>query len=133
MRIFGGVFTKLALALVLTGLAATPPVPADARVVGRSRAFDGLWSVSIITRAGPCAPSYRYPVRIVGGQVTQAENDFSYQIAGVVTATGQVAVRVASGGQSATGYGRLAGSRGGGWWRADSGQCSGVWSAVRRG
>jgi hypothetical protein len=49
-----------------------------------SRAYDGLWSVSIHTAYGPCDPSYRYPARIVGGRVQQADNDFSYQISGAV-------------------------------------------------
>ena len=49
-----------------------------------ARAYDGLWSVLIHTAYGPCDPSYRYPARIIGGRVLQAENDFSYQISGAV-------------------------------------------------
>ncbi len=52
-------------------------------------------------------PSYRYPARIVGGQIRQADNDFSYQISGVVVSSGAIAVMVSKGGQNATGYGRL--------------------------
>jgi hypothetical protein len=88
--------------------------------------------VSIMTRDGPCAPSYRYPARIVNGRVVQVQQDFSYQIAGVVTNAGGISVMVSSGGQSATGYGRLNQTRGAGWWRAAGGMCSGVWSAARR-
>ena len=53
-------------------------------------------------------PAYRYPARIVGGQIRQADNDFSYQISGAVVSSGAIAVTVSKGGQSATGYGRLA-------------------------
>jgi hypothetical protein len=101
-------------------------------VSARTRAFDGIWSVSIVTRAGPCDPNYRYPARIFGTRVLQADNDFSYQITGAVNGRGAIKVTVSKGGQSATGYGRLAGSRGGGSWSAAGGMCSGVWSASRR-
>jgi hypothetical protein len=102
------------------------------RVTRRTRAFDGLWSVAIFTRSGPCDPSYRYPARIIGGQVLQADNDFSYQLVGAVYSNGAISVTVSKGGQSATGYGRLFASRGGGLWSAAGGQCSGTWSALRR-
>ena len=78
----------------------------------RSHAYDGLWSVSIRTQSGPCDPSYRYPARIVGGQVVQADNDFSYQISGDVVSSGAIAVTVSKGLGSATGYGRLHGAIG---------------------
>ena len=130
MRKFGGLITALAVAALLATVAATPSVAAGKRT--RSHAYDGLWSVSILTQAGPCDPSYRYPARIVGGQVRQADNDFSYQISGVVVSSGAIAVTVSKGGQSATGYGRLLGTRGGGHWRAGGGQCYGQWSALRR-
>ena len=54
-----------AVAVVLVMAAATP---SEAAKKGRSGAYDGLWSVSIRTEAGPCDPSYRYPARIVGGR-----------------------------------------------------------------
>jgi hypothetical protein len=125
-------FSTIAIAVVLAAIAVTPSTAASKRVAPRTAAFDGLWSVSIFTRNGDCPASYRYPARIVGGQVEQAQPDFSYQIGGMVAAGGRIAVRVSSGGKSATGYGRMTNSRGSGWWRADSGQCSGVWSASRR-
>ena len=122
-----GVLTAVAVALVVA--AATP---SEAAKKGRSGAYDGLWSVSIRTQAGPCDPSYRYPARIVGGRVLQADNDFSYQISGNVIASGGIAVTVSKGGQSATGYGRLRGSSGGGRWSAGGNTCYGTWSAMRR-
>ena len=118
---------------VIVGLfAAVVATPSDAAKAVRGP-YDGLWSVSIITQSGPCDPSYRYPARIVGGRVLQAANDFSYQLSGAVNGSGGITVTVSKSGGSATGYGRLSGSRGGGVWRTDGGQCSGSWSAARRG
>ena len=106
MRKHGAILAAIAVAGLLMAGAVTPSAAAHKRAAASS-AFDGLWSVSIFTRAGPCDPSYRYPARIVHGRVMQAENDFSYQISGAVVASGGIAVTVSKGGQSATGYGRL--------------------------
>jgi hypothetical protein len=132
-----GVLTAVVTVFAVADLAATataaPAQAAPKRVThARSHAFDGLWSVSILTQAGPCSASYRYPARIAGGRVTQASNDFSYQISGAVVASGAILVTVSQGGQSATGYGRLRGASGGGRWTASGNQCYGTWSAVRR-
>ena len=97
-----------------------------------TRAYDGLWSVSIHTAYGPCDPTYRYPARIIGGRVQQADNDFSYQISGAVVASGAIGVTVYRMGQSATGYGRLRGSSGSGRWSVGGNMCYGTWSAMRR-
>jgi hypothetical protein len=98
-----------------------------------SRAFDGLWSVFIRTAYGPCDATYRYPARIIGGRVQQADADFSYQLAGAVAASGAITVTVYRSGQSATGYGRLRGASGAGRWSAGGNTCYGTWSAARRG
>src|ERR1700690_4272020 len=104
MRKLGSGLTALAIAVLLTALAATSSGAASREA---TRAFDGVWSVSIYTQSGPCDPSYRYPARISGGQIRQADNDFSYQISGVVVSSSAIAVMVSKGGQNATGYGRL--------------------------
>jgi hypothetical protein len=120
-------------AVAVTGLfLAAAATPSEAAKRGRSGAYDGLWSVSIRTEAGPCDPSYRYPARIVRGVVVQADNDFSYQISGAVAASGGIAVTVSKGGQAATGYGKLRGSSGGGRWTAGGNACYGTWSAMKR-
>jgi hypothetical protein len=132
-----GVLTAVLMAFAVANLAATA-TPASAQAAPkrvahpRSRAFDGLWSVSILTQAGPCSAAYRYPARIVGGQVSGVGNDFSYQISGAVVASGAILVTVSQGGQSATGYGRLRGASGGGRWTAAGNQCYGTWTALRR-
>jgi hypothetical protein len=132
-----GVLTAVLMAFVVADLAATtsaaPAQAAPKRLTqARSHAFDGLWSVSILTQAGPCSAAYRYPARIIGGRVMQATNDFSYQISGAVVASGAILVTVSQGGQSATGYGRLRGASGGGRWTASGNQCYGTWTAMRR-
>ena len=140
MRRSGGLvsaFTAAALLAAfltafLTAFLAAPADASDRRPArGPANAYDGLWSVSIRTQTGPCDPSYRYPARIVGGQIVQAVNDYSYQISGNVVSSGAIAVTVSRGLASATGYGRLHGGSGGGRWRAGD-TCSGTWSAMRR-
>ena len=125
-----GLVTAIAIGALVAALPAARSQAAHKRAA-HSRAYDGLWSVSIYTSYGPCA-TYRYPARIVGGRVMQAVNDFSYQIAGAVAASGATAVTVASGGQYAVGYGRLRGASGAGRWSTGGNLCSGTWSAIRR-
>jgi len=141
MKASSSLFTTVAVAFLLLSVGAIPSNAAQKSAtasdaahkhVVRGSSFDGLWSVSIFTRAGPCDASYRYPARISRGQVLQADNDFSYRLVGSVNGNGAIVVTVSKGGQSATGYGRLHASTGGGLWRTSGGQCSGVWSAARR-
>jgi hypothetical protein len=97
----------------------------------RASAFDGAWSVIIHTRQGDCGESLRYSVRIVGGQVQSGEQN--YRAAGAVSPNGAIRVMVAEGDRSASGAGRLKGNVGSGVWRTDRGDCSGDWTAQRRG
>ncbi len=93
--------------------------------------YDGLWSVSIVTEKGTCDRGYRYPVRISNGRLANA-GDTPFTITGnVKPTTGAITVTVASAGKSATGVGRLAGDIGEGSWTG--GECSGSWTAERRG
>ena len=93
--------------------------------------YDGVWSVVIITRAGLCDPSYRYPVRISNGQVLNAGKS-QVHITGRVGKNGAVVVNVNSEGKNAIGTGRLAEKTGGGSWTGGNGACAGVWQAERR-
>ena len=109
MRKFGefvAAITVAALIAIVFSASLATPSAAQERRQGRSHAYDGLWSVSIRTQSGPCDPSYRYPARIVGGQIVPATSDFSYHISGNVVSSGAIAVTVSQGLQSATGYGR---------------------------
>ena len=87
MKNFANKLTTLALAVAAAVLLAAP-AKAGERHRGPAHAYDGLWSVSIRTQTGPCDPSYRYPARIVAGQIVPATNDFSYQISGNVVSNG---------------------------------------------
>ena len=126
------VVTAIAIGSLVVALCAEPS-EAQKRARVAPRAYDGLWSVSIRTAYGPCDPAYRYPARIVGGRIMQADNDFSYQLSGVVAASGAIAVTVYRSGQSATGYGRLRGGSGAGRWSTGGNTCAGTWTAARRG
>ena len=133
MRRFGDATRVLAITFILAvATAATAATRRAAHLHPHSRVYDGLWSVSIRTAVGPCDSSYRYPARIVGGRITQADTSLSYQISGAVVPNGAIAVTVSRGGHSATGYGRLRGTSGGGRWSTEANQCSGTWSAMRR-
>ena len=117
--------------LVCSALALTAAIPA----LGPAEAvpsYDGLWSVVIITRAGFCDPSYRYPIRISNGHVLNAGHS-SVQITGRVGKNGAVVVNVSRGDKTAIGTGRLAATSGTGSWTGGNGICAGVWQAERRG
>jgi hypothetical protein len=123
-------------AVTASALMAGTFAPTDAVARTRpspTRAFDGLWSVTIVTVYGNCDRGYRYPLAIQGGQVVKADSDSSYQVGGAVARSGAIQVTVSGGGQTATGYGRLTRNRGYGVWRTSTGECSGRWSAERRG
>ena len=92
--------------------------------------FDGSWSVSVGTTAGPCDSSFRFPLQIARGRV------FSQDISGVagrVDRKGGILVSIRQGDRSATGSGRLSGNAGAGRWngRSASGRCIGLWQATR--
>jgi hypothetical protein len=120
------VLSALVLLTWLTILSATPSF-AQAR-------YDGLWSVLIITERGTCDRGYRYPLRIARGRVGHADPaSSSFTIRGRVGSGGGIRVSVSRGQDSAHGSGRLSRSAGAGRWKTASGQCSGVWTAERRG
>jgi hypothetical protein len=119
-------------------LAAVPDASAAAKAKKQpglaTSAFDGLWSVLIITEKGTCDRGYRYAVRIKGGRVGHADPaNSSFRISGNVAGGGATRVSVARGNQSAAGSGRLSKNSGAGRWQSSKGECSGVWQAERRG
>jgi hypothetical protein len=126
------VFAVIAAAFFAVSLA-SPSDAARRHLNLPSPAFDGLWSVSIITQNGDCTRAYRYPLRIVGGYVTKAADDLTYDLSGAVGRTGAIGVTVSGGGQSASGVGRLTRNVGRGVWHTSNGECSGNWTAERRG
>ena len=108
--------------------AALAPAPASART-----AYDGNWSVLIVTNSGSCDRAYRYGLSIQNGAVIY-EGSAAVNVAGRVNPNGAVSVRVWAGQQGASGSGRLSRNSGSGNWRGTGsmGTCAGVWSAERR-
>lgn len=87
--------------------------------------YDGLWSVTVLTRAGSCEPSASYPLRVTDGKVSGAAD-----VSGSVGREG--IVRVSIGGAFANG--QLSGNSGSGKWNGASAgiACSGRWEASRQ-
>jgi hypothetical protein len=98
---------------------------------GGARVYDGAWSVVIETTRGNCPAAIRAGVHILAGRLLA--DDQSYRLDGRVAANGAVRVTVSAAGQSAGGSGRLRRNVGSGLWRSSSEECSGQWSAQRRG
>jgi hypothetical protein len=88
--------------------------------------FDGVWNVTVLTKAGSCEPSARYPLMVIDGKVSAAGADVS----GKVGKEGNVRVSI----RGAYANGQLSGNAGSGRWSgASSGvACSGRWEASRR-
>ena len=130
-----GIFRTVFAAVAFSLLAASAPQPSDAAAAraAATRIFDGIWSVEIVTYAGDCQRGYRYPLRIWAGQVVKADDDPNYAVAGAVARTGAIGVTISGGGQTASGTGRLRGNIGAGIWHTANGECSGRWTAERRG
>jgi len=120
---YGAIFAATAAASIAASSIVSTPSFALPR-------YDGLWSVSVVTKKGDCDPGYRYPVRITNGTLFNA-GDTAFTVTGKVGSTGAITVTVSAAGKSATGSGRLAGDAGGGSWTG--GSCSGTWTAERRG
>src|SRR3977135_4004746 len=96
--------------------------------------YDGDWSVLIVTNSGACGSAYRYGVQIADGKgIYRGGGKGTKQ--GRVTQKGAVTVTVRSGGQRASGSGRLTKVRGGGVWKGQGmgSTCVGTWVADRRG
>jgi hypothetical protein len=97
-------------------------------------AYDGNWSVRVVTQAGPCDREYQFGTQINNGSVTY-EGGGPVNVQGQVVSDGRIWVNISAGGQMASGEGRLGDAVGNGNWRGQGagGACAGVWQAVRRG
>jgi hypothetical protein len=98
---------------------------------GSARLYDGAWSIVIETTRGNCPAAIRAGVHILAGRLSA--DDQSYRLNGRVAANGAVRVTVSAAGQSAGGSGRLERNVGRGLWRTSLDECSGQWTAQRRG
>lgn len=110
----------LAPVLIAAALACLP---------ARAENFDGGWQVTITTEHGTCDKAYSYPVSVKEGTVSYA-GETPAKVAGKVSGTGEVDVRISLGDKQAEGMGRLTATGGGGTWK--SAECSGKWNADRK-
>jgi hypothetical protein len=116
---------------ILAGFALATATLLGATLAKASPAFDGNWSVLIVTEKGNCDRGYRYPVKISNGAVGYA-GEASFNISGKVGDNGAITVTVGQGDKSALGTGTLSGNSGTGAWKTGVGECSGKWTAERR-
>jgi hypothetical protein len=127
---YSGILTRIRSAVIPAALALTA-VLSTTQPAATVPAYDGIWSVVILTKTGICDPSYRYPIRISNGNVQNAGNA-TVSITGKVGRNGTLIVNLSAGDQTATGTGRLTGRTGSGSWSGGNGACAGVWQAERR-
>ena len=88
--------------------------------------YDGLWSVTVVTKTGSCEPSSRSTLTVADGKVSAAGSDVS----GSVGHEGLVRVSI----HGAYANGQLSGNAGSGKWNGASAgvPCSGRWEASRQ-
>lgn len=99
----------------------------------RTRSFDGLWSIEVVTESGECDRAYRYPVAVENGRGRNA-GPVTFTISGSVAPDGVVTGRIGRGSDGAAVRGRLMEASGRGHWSASGSRtCSGYWVAEKRG
>jgi hypothetical protein len=88
--------------------------------------YDGLWNVTIMTKAGSCEPQTRSTLTVTDGKVSAAGAD----ITGSIGREGFVRLTIAG----AYANGQLSGNAGSGKWNSASAgmPCSGRWEASRQ-
>ena len=116
---------------VLVCLAVASGAEAATKRSASPNAFDGRWSVMVITEKGACDRASRMSLGISNGRIEMA--DAMAAAAGTVDKRGRVAVRVMQGADVLAASGSLGAGSGSGKWRAPSKQCAGRWEAERRG
>ena len=109
------------LVSALTAAGALTAAPAIAQTP-----YDGLWSVTIVTKTGSCEPSARSTLTVADGKISAAGADVSGSIGR------EGVVRVSINGAYANGH--LNGNAGSGKWNGASAgiPCSGHWEASRQ-
>ena len=109
------------LGSALTAAAALVAVPATAQTP-----YDGLWSVTVVTKSGSCEPSTSSTLTVTDGKVSAGGAD----VTGSVGREGLVRVSI----HGAYANGQLNGKSGSGKWNGASAgiPCSGRWEASRQ-
>ena|ERR1700676_795922 len=114
-------FNRIGTTFFASALIAAAAAPAVAQTP-----YDGLWQVTIVTKAGSCEPSTHSTLTVTDGKVSAAGAD----VTGSIGREGLV--RVSIGGAYANG--QLSGNSGSGKWNGASAgvPCSGRWEASRQ-
>jgi type 1 fimbria pilin len=88
--------------------------------------YDGLWNVTIVTKAGSCEPSAHSILTVTDGKISAAGED----ITGSIGREGLVHVSI----RGAYAKGQISGNSGSGKWNGASAgmPCSGRWEASRQ-
>ena len=104
---------------------------AEARRFAHVRAYDGIWNVVFVTRAGNCSATNSVPFAVSGARVSSAGGG---KVTAGISRGGAVSVAISVGRSRASGSGRLAGNSGAGRWSGiiTGDRCSGIWQARRR-
>ena len=113
--------TKTCFGLLIAALAGLDALPAAAQTP-----YDGLWNVTIITKAGSCEPTVRSTLTVADGRISAPGSD----VAGTIGREGLVRVSI----NGAYANGQLNGNAGSGKWNGASAgvPCSGRWEASRQ-
>ncbi|WP_232629932.1 hypothetical protein [Methylobacterium sp. Leaf118] len=121
------VFPSLAALVLILGAG-----PALAAKLSKTDAYDGRWSIEVITEQGSCDRAYRYGIRIEGGE-TRYEGGTDFTVSGHVARNGAVKGSIARGEARADVIGTLSGDTGAGTWTTNGpSPCRGNWNAERR-
>ena len=117
-------------AAVLAAIVVPGTADARARIVRAAGAYDGIWNVIFVTRAGNCSPTNSAPFAVSGRRVSSAGGG---KVTGGISRAGAVSVRISVGLSVASGSGRLFGNTGAGRWSGviSGDRCSGSWQATR--
>ena len=105
-------------AAALSCLAMASVAQADTKRPASPNAYDGRWSVMVITEQGACDRASRLSLGISNGRIEMA--DAMAAAAGTVDKRGRVAVRVMQGADVLAASGSLGAGSGSGKWRAPS-------------
>ncbi|SHH29093.1 hypothetical protein [Bradyrhizobium erythrophlei] len=116
-------FNRIGFAIFASALSAAAVAGAPAMA---QTPYDGLWSVTVVTKSGTCEPQTRSTLTITDGKVSAAGAD----VTGSIGREG--VVKVSIGGAYANG--QLSGNSGSGKWNGASAgiPCSGRWEASRQ-
>lgn len=117
---------SLAVAFAALGCAILGCVILGAHPARARTPYDGIWNVTIVTKAGSCEPTVRSTLTVADGRISAPGSD----VAGTIGREGLVRVSI----NGAYANGKLSGNAGWGKWNGASAgvPCSGRWEASRQ-